>query len=74
MKKAFLLVQKLSLLLFTKDHLRQTECPVSYTHLDVYKRQVEVGVARGKQLHDKRDTIAKRDNERDLQRAIKGDW
>jgi len=38
------------------------------------RAKVEVGVARGKQLHDKRDTIAKRDNERDLQRAIKGDW
>jgi SsrA-binding protein len=38
------------------------------------RAKVEVGVARGKQLHDKRDTIAKRDSERDLQRAIKGDW
>lgn len=36
--------------------------------------KVEIGVARGKQLHDKRDTIAKRDAELDLRRALKGDW
>lgn len=33
--------------------------------------KVEIGLARGKQLHDKRDTIAKRETERDLRRAIK---
>lgn len=33
--------------------------------------KVEIGIARGKQLHDKRDTIAKRDSERELRRAIK---
>jgi SsrA-binding protein len=38
------------------------------------RAKVEIGVARGKQLHDKRDTIAKRDTERDLRRVIKGDW
>lgn len=38
------------------------------------RAKVEVGVARGKQLHDKRDTIAKRDTERDLRRVLKGDW
>jgi len=38
------------------------------------RAKVEIGVARGKQLHDKRDTIAKRDTERDLRRAVKGEW
>lgn len=38
------------------------------------RAKVEVGVARGKQLHDKRDTIAKRDTERELRRTLKGDW
>ncbi|MEX1021395.1 MAG: SsrA-binding protein SmpB [Litorilinea sp.] len=38
---------------------------------DQGRAQVEIGLARGKQLHDKRDTIAKRENERDLRRIIK---
>ncbi len=36
--------------------------------------KIEIGVARGKLQHDKRDTIAERDNERDLRRALKGGW
>jgi tmRNA-binding protein len=35
---------------------------------------VEIGVARGKQLHDKRDSIAERESERNLRRVLKGDW
>lgn len=35
------------------------------------RAKVEIGLARGKQLHDKRQTIAKRDSDRDLQRALK---
>lgn len=38
------------------------------------RAKVEIGVARGKQLHDKRDTIAKRESERNLRRVLKGDW
>lgn len=38
------------------------------------RAKVEIGVARGKQLHDKRDSIARRDSERDLRRVLKGDW
>lgn len=34
--------------------------------------KVEIALARGKQLHDKRDTIAERDSKRDLDRAKKG--
>ena len=35
------------------------------------RAKIEIGLARGKQLHDKRDTIATRESERDLRRAIK---
>ncbi len=33
--------------------------------------KVEIGLARGKRQYDKRETIAKRDAERDLRRALK---
>lgn len=33
--------------------------------------KVEIGLAKGKKLHDKRDDIAKRDQNRDMQRAMK---
>ncbi len=33
--------------------------------------KVQIGLVRGKQQHDKRDTIAKRDADRDLRRAMK---
>ena len=33
--------------------------------------KVEIGLAHGKQTHDKRDTIAKRDNDRELRRVLK---
>jgi len=33
--------------------------------------KVQIGLARGKQQHDKRDTIAKRDSDRELRRAMK---
>lgn len=33
--------------------------------------KVEIALARGKQLHDKREAIKKRDADRDLQRAVK---
>lgn len=36
--------------------------------------KVEIGVARGKQLHDKRDSIARRESDRDLRRVLKGDY
>lgn len=33
--------------------------------------KVEIALVRGKKLYDKRDTIAKRDSERDIRRALK---
>ncbi len=35
------------------------------------KAKVELGLARGKKLYDKRDTIAKRDQQRDVERAMR---
>ncbi len=33
--------------------------------------KMELGVCRGKQTHDKRDTIAKRDSDREIRRALR---
>ena len=33
--------------------------------------KMELGVCRGKQVHDKRDTIAKRDSDREIQRVLR---
>ncbi len=33
--------------------------------------KMELGLCRGKQLHDKRDSIAKRDSDREIQRALR---
>jgi SsrA-binding protein len=34
--------------------------------------KIEMGLAKGKKLYDKREDIAKRDAERDIERAVKG--
>lgn len=38
------------------------------------RAKVEIGVAKGKQMHDKRDAVAERESERDLRRVLKGEW
>ena len=38
------------------------------------RAKLEIGVARGKQVHDKRDAVAERESERDLRRVLKGGW
>ena len=56
--------------------------PVSYTHLltlvpltmyinEEGRAKVEIAVARGKKNYDKRETIAKRDASRDIDRKMK---
>lgn len=60
-------------------HARATQRNWTIVPLSLYinargKAKLEIALARGKQLHDKRDTIAKRDNERDLRRALKGEY
>jgi SsrA-binding protein len=43
--------------------------------LEIYFRngrvKLELGLCRGKQLHDKRDSMAKRDSDREIQRALR---
>ncbi len=36
------------------------------------KAKVELGLAKGKHLYDKRDEIARRDTEREIERAVRG--
>jgi len=36
------------------------------------RAKIELGLARGKRLHDKRETIRQRENDRDLQRTMRG--
>ncbi|MCL4861875.1 MAG: SsrA-binding protein SmpB [Caldilineaceae bacterium] len=38
------------------------------------RAKVEIALARGKQVHDKRETIAKRESEREIRRALKRDY
>ncbi len=38
------------------------------------KAKIEIALAKGKKLYDKRDSIAKRDSDRDIQRALKNDY
>ena len=67
-------------LLLHKSEIRKLAGAVSvkgYTimPLSVYfnkgRVKVEIGLARGKKLYDKRDTIAKKDQKRDLEREFK---
>ncbi len=60
-------------------HARATQRNWTIVPLRIYinergRAKVEIALARGKQLHDKRHTIADRDNERNLKRAIKGEY
>lgn len=49
---------------------------VTAVPLEVYLKKglikVSVGICRGKKLYDKRDSLRKRDQERDIEKAIKG--
>jgi SsrA-binding protein len=38
------------------------------------KVKVEIGLAKGKALYDKRDSLAKKDAKRDVERALGGKW
>lgn len=58
---------------FLFDHVRQKGMTVVPTKV-YYERgyvKIEIGVARGKHLYDKRASIAKRDTDRDIQRTLK---
>lgn len=60
-------------------HQRATQRNWTIVPLRMYinekgRAKVEIALVRGKQLHDKRDSIAERDSERDLRRALKGEY
>ncbi len=70
-------------LLLHKSEIRQLQSAVSrkgYTliPLQIYlkdgRMKLELGVCRGKQLHDKRDAIAEQDAQRDMERAMRQDY
>jgi SsrA-binding protein len=44
---------------------------VTRVYLKDRRAKVEIALAKGKKLYDKRETIAKRDTEREMERAIK---
>lgn len=48
-----------------------TLIPIRIYLNDRGKAKIEIAVARGKKLYDKRDSIAKRDTDRKMQRAMK---
>jgi len=48
-----------------------TVVPVRIFTNDKNLVKIEIGLARGKKLHDKRDTIKQRDNDRELKRFLK---
>jgi SsrA-binding protein len=67
-------------LLLHKSEIRKLDSVVQkqgYTliPLELYFKdgrvKMSLGICRGKQLHDKRDSIAKRDSEREIQRALR---
>ena len=67
-------------LLLHKKEIRKLDAQVmrqGYTlvPLEVYlkdgRMKVQLGLCRGKQLHDKRDSMAKRDSDREIQRALR---
>jgi SsrA-binding protein len=67
-------------LLLHKSEIRKLDAAVmkqGYTliPLELYLKdgrvKVSLGLCRGKQLHDKRDALAKRDSDREIQRALR---
>ena len=48
-----------------------TLIPLSMYFSATNKAKVELALARGKKLHDKRDSIAERDQKRDMERALR---
>lgn len=70
-------------LLLTKKEILKIQNKVKqdgYTiiPLEVYIQKgfakVQIGLAKGKKLHDKRDSIAKKDQQREMDRAAKISW
>jgi SsrA-binding protein len=49
-----------------------TLIPLSFYFNDKGKVKVELGLCRGKNVHDKRDSLKKKDDEREMSRAMRG--
>lgn len=70
------------LLLHTKEiaklYGKSQEKGLTIVPLSVYTKgryiKVEIAVCRGKKLHDKREALKKRDSDKQVRRAIKGDY
>jgi len=71
-------------LLLHKSEIRQLHAEATQRNwtivpLKIYidergRAKVEIALVRGKQQHDKRDSIAKRDSERELRRVLKNEY
>ncbi|MEW5820846.1 MAG: SsrA-binding protein SmpB [Cyanobacteriota bacterium] len=70
-------------LLLTKQEIRKLigktkECSLTLVPLKMYFEggwaKVELGLAKGKQLYDKRQAIAEKSSKRDVERAMKGNY
>ena len=68
-------------LLLHRREIRRLETKVSESGMTLIplklyfkngRAKVEIGLCRGKQRHDKRESIRKRESDRDLQRAMRG--
>lgn len=55
------------------DSLQQKglTCVPTMLYLKDGRAKIEIALARGKRLHDKRDSLAKRDSERQVERALR---
>ncbi len=55
------------------DSLQQKglTCVPTMLYLKDGRAKIEIALARGKKLHDKRDSLAKRDSERQVERALR---
>ena len=56
---------------FIDDRLLAQEIPLNVYLNEDGRCKVEIGICRGKKLYDKRDSIAKKDADRKMDRAIK---
>ena len=56
---------------FNADPRRMRKLLLRRPEINRLRGKVEVGLARGKELHDKRKTIAERDSKRQIERTLK---
>jgi SsrA-binding protein len=57
--------------IITRIRERGYTCVPTMVFLERGKAKVEIALARGKKLYDKRDAIAKRDSDREMRQALK---